>query len=203
MLKHGILGLINYHELTGYEIMEAFRDSLNFFWSAQTSQIYRELQVLEKQGWVSKTVVAQTGKPDKNLFYITAAGKEELLSWLGDGNWGMVSRNPILMKVFFSGERKKEENVQCFQRLIEDCERALKSLEPVPESIEAYSSYLDDKEKELYWQMTVDYGRRNFGMCMEWAKDCIRRLESLEESGSPQEDAVQAALDKTGGEEQK
>ena len=43
MLKHGILGLLNYHSLTGYEIMEVFRDSLNFFWSAQTSQIYREL----------------------------------------------------------------------------------------------------------------------------------------------------------------
>ena len=26
MLKHGILGLINYHEMTGYEIMQAFRD---------------------------------------------------------------------------------------------------------------------------------------------------------------------------------
>ena len=28
MLKHGILGLLNYKEMTGYEIMEIFRDSL-------------------------------------------------------------------------------------------------------------------------------------------------------------------------------
>ncbi len=49
MLKHGILGLLNYHDMTGYEIMEVFRDSLRFFWSAQTSQIYRELQTLEKK----------------------------------------------------------------------------------------------------------------------------------------------------------
>ena len=59
MLKHGILGLLNYYNLTGYEIMEVFRDSLNFFWNAQTSQIYRELQGLEQKGWVQKTVVLQ------------------------------------------------------------------------------------------------------------------------------------------------
>ena len=44
MLKHGILGLLNYRDMTGYEIMEVFRDSLRFFWNARTSQIYRELQ---------------------------------------------------------------------------------------------------------------------------------------------------------------
>ena len=47
MLKHGILGLLNYGDKTGYEIMRVFRDSLNHFWTAQTSQIYRE--VFEQQ----------------------------------------------------------------------------------------------------------------------------------------------------------
>lgn len=48
MLKHGILGLLNYGDMTGYEIREAFESSLKFFWPAQTSQIYSELIVLEK-----------------------------------------------------------------------------------------------------------------------------------------------------------
>ena len=55
MLKHGILGLLNYKEMTGYEIMEIFRDSLNYFWDAKTSQIYRELQGLEQKECVNKT----------------------------------------------------------------------------------------------------------------------------------------------------
>ena len=50
MLKHGILGLLNYGEMTEYEIMEVFRDSLNYFRDAKTSQIYRELQGLEQKG---------------------------------------------------------------------------------------------------------------------------------------------------------
>lgn len=117
MLKHGILGLINYREMTGYEIMQTFRDSLNYFWTAQTSQIYRELQTLEHKRWVVKTVVPQQGKPDKNLYAITQEGRCELLRWLADGDLGLQSRTPILMKVFFLGERSREENIRYFQEL--------------------------------------------------------------------------------------
>ena len=39
MLKRGIPGLISNGGKSGYEIMTVFRDSLNHFWAAQTSQI--------------------------------------------------------------------------------------------------------------------------------------------------------------------
>lgn len=177
MLKHGILGLINYQAMTGYEIMETFRDSLNFFWKAQTSQIYRELQTLEKKEWVSKTVVPQQRKPDKNVYSITEKGRRELLRWLSDGELGTDPRTPILMKVFFMGEQSREENIRYFEGLKAYCRTFLISLASVPEHIEAYSAYLNDQEKALYWKMTVEYGRRNMQMCMEWAQDCIEQLE--------------------------
>ena len=47
MLKHGILVLLNYGDMSGYEIREVFKNSLNYFWTVQTSQIYREIGVLE------------------------------------------------------------------------------------------------------------------------------------------------------------
>ena len=70
MLKHGILGLLNYGDMTGYEIMTVFRNSLNHFWHAQTSQIYRELQSLEKNGWVKASRVEQESRPDTNILSI-------------------------------------------------------------------------------------------------------------------------------------
>lgn len=177
MLKHGILGLINYHEATGYEIMQAFRDSLNYFWTAQTSQIYRELQTLEKEKWVEKTFVPQQGKPDKNIYSITEEGKSELLRWLSDGDIAITPRAPILMKVFFMGERSREENVRYFKGLEACCKMFLESLEAVPAQIGAYSEMIHAGEKALYWGMTVEYGRRNMRMCMEWAQHCIAQLE--------------------------
>lgn len=180
MLKHGILGLLNYRDMTGYEIMEVFRDSLSFFWNAQTSQIYRELQSLEKKSWVCSRVVPQQGKPDKKLYTITEEGRAELIQWLADGDPGLSPRTPLLMKVFFLGERSREENICYFQQLKAACEMFLASLEPIPESIEAYSHYLDAPDKAAYWQMTVEYGRRNMKMHMEWAQSCIERLEGME-----------------------
>lgn len=177
MLKHGILGLLNYQDMTGYELMEVFRDSLNFFWDAKTSQIYRELQGLEKKEWVSKTVVPQSGKPDKNVFAITESGRKELLRWLADDDLGLRSKTPILMKVFFLGERTVEENIRYFESVKESCELFLKSLNSTPQYIETYGNMIDQREKVYYWQMTVEYGRRNMQMQIEWAQDCIRRLK--------------------------
>lgn len=177
MLKHGILGLLNYHEMTGYEIMEVFRDSLNYFWDAKTSQIYRELKNLEQKRWVTKTVVPQSGKPDKNMYSVTQEGKAELLRWLGDGDTGLRAKTPILMKVFFLGERSPEENIRYFENVKKTCQLFLKSLESVPRSIETYGSSIGQPEKSLYWQMTVEYGQKILKMQIEWAQDCIRILE--------------------------
>ncbi|MCI8490669.1 MAG: PadR family transcriptional regulator [Lachnospiraceae bacterium] len=177
VLKHGILGLLNYREMTGYEIMETFRDSLNYFWDAKTSQIYRELQGLEQKEWVRKTVVPQSGKPDKNVYSITAAGWEELLRWLADDDLGLRVKTPILMKVFFLGERSAEDNIRYFENVKKSCELFLKNLESVPQYIDIYSDMIDQKDKALYWQMTAEYGRRSTQMQIEWAQDCIQRLE--------------------------
>lgn len=180
VLKYGILGLLNYQDMTGYEVMEVFRDSLRFFWSAQTSQIYRDLQGMEKKGWVSKNVVPQQGKPDKNIYAITEKGKEELLSWLGDEKPGFTTKVPVLMKVFFMGERSREESIAYFKKLKEEGERALKELEIVPQYINAYAQYVDQSEKTVYWEMTVDYGRRRMQMQVDWAQNCIERLEEMQ-----------------------
>ena len=98
MLKHGILGLLNYQDMTGYEINTVFRDSLCYFWNAQTSQIYRELQTLEQKGWVTKCYVAQQGKPDKNVYSVTGEGRTELLRWLSEEGPDISPRAPVLMR---------------------------------------------------------------------------------------------------------
>jgi len=177
ILKHGILGLLNYHPMTGYEIMLAFRDSLRFFWSAQTSQIYRELQTLEANGWVDKDTVPQQGKPDKNIYTITPEGYNELLRWLSDGGPELSSRSNILMKVFFLGERSREENIHYFEALKEYCDILLQSMDMAQAHIGQYRDLIDDCSRSAYWEMTIDFGRRNMRMYMEWAQNCIDRLK--------------------------
>ena len=135
------------------------------------------MQGLEHEKWVSKTIVPQNGRPDKNVYAITAAGQTELLRWLGDEDLGLRIKTPILMKVFFMGERSVRDNIHYFESVIKSCEVFLKSLESVPQYIDTYSDIIEQKGKTLYWQMTAEYGRQSMQMQIKWAQDCIRRLE--------------------------
>ena len=178
MLKHGILGLINNGDKTGYEIMTVFRDSLSFFWTAQTSQIYRELQAMERAGWVKKTRVPQVGKPNKNEYAITQAGRDELTRWLRDASIPLRFNNPIMMKTFFMGELPAEEGVAFFE--------ALRDLSVFPDegeqaaaNADMYRQALKHPEKAIYWKFAIEYGRMYQGMQRAWCEHCIQELEEL------------------------
>lgn len=176
MLKHGILGLLNYKDMTGYEIMKTFNDSLNYFWTANTSQIYRELQTLKKDGFVTDVVIEQNGKPDKKVFSITENGRRELKHWLKDDDYGN-NNSPLCMKVFFSGELSKQENIERFQKLKKDMQNTLEKYSAIYEIIKAYKDEISRPEDSVYWGMTVDYGICYMKMLIQWCDSCIKKLE--------------------------
>lgn len=181
MLKHGILGLLNYEEMSGYEIMEVFRDSLNYFWKAQTSQIYRELQTLKKKEWVTDKYIHQVGKPDKKLFSITESGREELLRWLSEEDTGFETKNPLLMKTFFRGEKSMDENIEFFKRVQENSNTFLSNVQQPKDNAAMYENAIQNPEKALYWKMTIEYGAMYMNMLREWADRCISELEALKQ----------------------
>lgn len=182
MLKHGILGLLNYGDMTGYEIMGVFRDSLRFFWTAQTSQIYRELQGMEKKGWVTQTHVPQKGKPDKNVYSITEKGKKELLLWLTEDVEDSI-RSPLLMKTFFRGELSLDKNIDYFKSLLE-ASVFPDGIEIPKESAARYAKEIENGEKALYWQMTLEFGMMYEQMFRAWCGRCVEKLERFKEERS-------------------
>ena len=180
MLKHGILGLISNSDKTGYQIMTVFRDSLNHFWTAQTSQIYRELQNMEKLGWITETRVEQSGKPDKNVFSITSEGRDELIRWLRDDNLPSAIRNPFLLKTFFMGELPLEENIAFF--------KAFKEASVFPDDgrqvsadAEMYRQAIDHPEKASYWKLTIEFDRMYEKMQRQWCDYCLQMLEGFQQ----------------------
>lgn len=184
MLKHGILGLLNYGDMTGYEIKMVFEDSLSHFWQAQTSQIYRELQALEKNGWIESTHVKQDGKPDKNVLSITKDGRKELLKWLEDDSKNDPIRSPMLMKVFFRGECSLDENIEYFKDLAQKESVFPDNGEIVKDKSNEYVNNIDDPLKALYWKFTIDFGVMYSKMVREWCEKCVNELEVIKNEGS-------------------
>ncbi len=185
MLKHGILGLLNYGSMTGYQIMLTFKNSLCYFWTAQTSQIYRELQTLKKNGWVEDKNIAQQGRPDKVLFSITSEGKKELERWLSEEDTGFDVRSTILMKTFFRGECSIDESIEHFKRLHETANTFSKGMDSPTVMIERYKQVVSDPEKKaLFWYMTLDFGRMYGEMLKKWTDNCIKALEEYKDENT-------------------
>jgi len=180
-LKHGLLGLLNYGEMTGYELDKAFKVSLNFFWQAQTSQIYRELTTMEKQGWLNSKIIPQVGKPNQKRYWLTDSGRLELNRWLDQDETeeALNVKNAFLMKLFFSANRPIADTVESLKTYQAQCEKTLLGLRQSGSVIQDYGSDLQDKRNMSYWGATASFGLSYLMMCSKWAEETINNLEAI------------------------
>jgi DNA-binding PadR family transcriptional regulator len=182
-LKHGLLGLLNYHEMTGYELAHAFNASLGFFWQGQTSQIYRELTAMERSGWLTSRRVIQEDKPNKKIYTITESGRAQLQDWLARPQEALADamriRSEFLMRVFFAGETSREQALQLFKDFRDQCMKALSQLDSAPEHITKYGNTGLSQERTQYWNIVAQFGECSYRSELEWAQKAIAMLEGL------------------------
>lgn len=181
-LKYGVLGLLGYGDMTGYDINKYFNESVAFFWNAQQSQIYRELGILEKDGWVQSEVVYQTDKPNKKLYKINDTGREKLVDWLNNDKLDdlFISRNPFLLKLFFSAKLPRERVISILEKYKRECEAAADSIAAHTSDLFVYESHVDNSDESLYWKMTARYGIGHHRFNSIWAQECIDILKKGE-----------------------
>jgi len=181
-LRYGILGLLSYGDMTGYDISKAFKESIGYFWNAQQSQIYRELAALEKEGLVEYDLVIQNDKPNKKLYRLDDLGRDRLVEWLGDENMDdyFVIRNPLLLRLFFSSKVPVSRTISLLTNYKERCESAARQLAADTSDLSAYETQVGNDEA-MYWKMTIAYGLGNYQFGARWAQDCIDILQEKEE----------------------
>ena len=83
-LEHALLVAPRERPASGLELARRFDRSIGFFWHATHQQIYRVLGRMEGDGWVTVKAVAQTGKPRKLEYAVSAAGRRALADWLAE-----------------------------------------------------------------------------------------------------------------------
>ena len=180
-LKYGILGLLHYGPSTGYDINTFFRDSLAFFWEAQTSQIYRELTALEQEGLAESETIIQHGKPNKNMFRITETGTAAFYMWMKTPfyNDSFTFKSPMLMKLFFAAGQDRQITLEMLRSFIADMRRDLATMSGVDDiiddAVEAHPAATPDK---LYWSLTADFGYRYYDMAIAWAEHACKEIEA-------------------------
>ncbi|HNT76673.1 MAG TPA: PadR family transcriptional regulator [Anaerolineae bacterium] len=179
-LEHAILGFLNYKPLSGYDLKKIFDTSVQHFWSADQSQIYRTLTRLTERGWAEMEIVEQSDRPDRKVYHITEAGRVELHQWLLAPIPLPSSRTAVLIQVFFAGQLADEEILAMFERAADQVRAGLAQYEQIPQQIEEYRAYMESPREFFCWMLTLEAGFKSAQANLDWLEDVIRRIKNGE-----------------------
>lgn len=119
-LAHVILGLLQQQERTGYNLKtECFDDCIAHLWQADQAQIYRTLDKLESQGWITCTVEIQYERPNRKVYRITKAGEAELIQWLQTHQPLPILREPLLAQLHFAAQLPNDTIIHLLEQELE------------------------------------------------------------------------------------
>jgi PadR family transcriptional regulator AphA len=175
-LEHAILGFLNYQPLSGYDLKKVFDTSVRHFWPADQSQIYRTLAGLSKKAWAEVELIRQENRPDRKVYHITPAGREELLRWLAAPVPPDEPRSAPLIQVFFSGLRSDEEVLAYFEQAAGQMRQLLEVFAQVPEQAAPYYELAGSPRDIFYWMLTLECGVANARAQLAWIESVIERL---------------------------
>lgn len=187
-LEHAILAFLEYEPLTGYDLKKYFDQSVAHFWSATQSHIYKALGELEKQGWVTVTLIPQEGKPNRKEFHITDSGRAELHAWLTTPLPLDQVRHAWLIQVFFSHTSTNEAIITLLQARIEAIRTRLQTYRTDAQSaIVENAKQIGSARAHALWQITLDYGIDYYESELVWLEKTLARLRNLPPPSLPTE----------------
>ena len=177
-LEFAILGFLNYHPYTGYGLKKIFDNSVQHFWHADQSQIYRSLARLTDQGYVEMEKVQQKDRPDRKVYTITDSGRSELLKWLSAPPPPDGPHSSSLVQVFFAGQLSDEEILAKFESFTNVMRTFLAQYDQVPAQIAPFQKEIDSPREYFFWMLTLENGITNMRANLAWAESVIERIKN-------------------------
>jgi DNA-binding PadR family transcriptional regulator len=102
-LRQPLLALLAKEPAHGYELKLALEQAFGQAYpSPNIGQIYVTLKRLEADGLVRSQDVAQDSRPNKKVYELTAAGREELAAWVTEPTDGPRIRDEFFMKLILA-----------------------------------------------------------------------------------------------------
>jgi DNA-binding PadR family transcriptional regulator len=177
-LKHAILGFLSYKSLSGYDLKKAFDHSIQHFWPANQSQIYRTLAGLKDEGLVEQEVIAREERLDMKVYHITEAGRDELHRWLVTSLPPQDYREAFLIQVYFGGKLSDDELVDLFRHEIRAMEERLAVYDSIYKMYQERINTHDDPRSLFLNVTTLEYGILSNRASLEWLKSVVERVRS-------------------------
>lgn len=177
-LKHAILGFLSFTPFSGYDLKKAFDRSVQHFWPANQSQIYRTLAQLDEEGLVEKEVVEREERLDMKIYNITEAGRAELHQWLSTPLPEHDLREPFLIQIYFGGKLNDEEILNLLRQKLKETEERLAVYEAVQQMNQSSPGRITDERTVFFGMLTLELGYINSQSDAAWLRSAIERVET-------------------------
>ncbi|WP_042347684.1 PadR family transcriptional regulator [Bacillus massiliigorillae] len=158
-----VLGTLLKRPMSGYDIKLVFEDVFSYFFDGSFGMIYPTLRQLEKEELISKEVVIQEGKPNKNVYSITEKGREEFNKYLEEDVQKEVLCSDFLMRMYFSDYVEKKKLIEWIEAEIMEKKKSVKQLQ----------------EKQLVWAKGITMSQK---ICLDVGiSSYVAQIQTLEE----------------------
>ena len=171
-----LLGLLTIAPMSGYDLGQAIRESVGFFWNESYGQIYPNLKKLEAEGFAASKAERQKGKPERRIYSITKKGRERLATWLKVKPQTEIARNELLLKLFFGVQVSPEISIQHVERMVENERAFLDEFRRIEREVIAERQHFPDAP---YWKMAARYGQLELEAHLRWGEETLAELRKM------------------------
>lgn len=178
-LKHGILGILHYGPKNGYELKKIIDNSIGLMWTANLSQIYRDLSDLKKRKLIDSKIEMQNDKPNKKIYTITSQGKTEFSRWMHKfpEKLYQTQRDDFMLRIFLGKYLDTKKIIHELIRFHDQQKTALTGLTHFITGLKQSNMDQIDEKDKLYWLLTAKRVMKNLNADIEWANESISELK--------------------------
>jgi PadR family transcriptional regulator, regulatory protein AphA len=176
-LKHAILGFLNMRPFSGYDLWKLFNGSVNNYWAATHTQIYRSLSELDREGMVEIELIHQEINPDKKVYHLKQSGKTELQNWLKTPLGLTPVRDKFLVQFSFSESLDDKDIIRNIESYIEKIDKKLVNIKSGHFS--DHLKYAHSAREKFLWEKTLEHGIISYENELAWLRICLREFKLL------------------------
>jgi len=170
-LDRALLGFLMQSPRHGYELYATFRREMGGVWQAGRSQVYALLHKLAAEGLVQATPVPQAGRPPRQVYALTDAGRAAFLAWLHAPVPHMRDiRVELLAKLYFCRLLAPDATTDLLARQIALCRRRLAALAEATPPATADACDVA--------ALAHHFRRHQIIAIIQWLEECQQRAEA-------------------------
>ncbi len=173
--RYAILGLLAAGPRSGYDIRKEVAERISHFWNESLGHLYPVLNRMLEAGFVTRTSEPGKGRPQRHVYAITDAGRQQLDSWLREPVVPTPPRLEILLKIHFGAHTRPEVLIGHIEAYRAQRSRQLAMLE----SVHAMLSETQEPEDSRYLQMTVRAGVLAARAALAWCDEVLAELRTM------------------------